>query len=67
MDEVTGRLENWAFNGRALCGQIFDDKKGRWPDGHAIKLSRVQACRLREGGVVRTRNSIYLLGKEAGV
>ena len=65
-DEITGRLENWAFFGKALCGQIFDDKKGRWKDGHPIKLSRIVAFRLREGGVVKTRNSSYLLGKEAG-
>ena len=66
-DEVTGRLENWAFFGKALCGQIYDDKKGRWPDGHAVKFVKVAACRLREGGVIKTRNSSYLLGKEAGV
>jgi len=67
--EVTARLENWGFLGKALYGEVYEDKKQRWKDGHPIKLSRITVthCRgLREGMIVKTLNSSYLLGKEAG-
>ena len=69
-DEVTARLENWGFVGKNLHGEVYDDKKGRWKDGHSIKLSRitVPAGRwLKEGMVIKTLSNSYLLGKEAGV
>lgn len=65
----TARLENWSLFGEgALYGDIYEDKKHRWPDGHNIKVSRLtpKDQTLVEGNVVHTVNSSYLLGKQAG-
>jgi hypothetical protein len=60
-------LKEWwtvAFrDGIAVVGQIFGDKKGRFPDGRWIMTSVVATPRSRvvSGNVIKTRNSRYLL------
>lgn len=65
--DVTGRLENWHYDpyGRdILWGKIFGDKYGRWADGQLIHTSSINECRgFKEGDIVKTLNSSYLLGK----
>lgn len=63
-EQIEGRLENWyRFNGQ-VCGNIFNDKKLRWPDGYPICTSTVTSKDLKEGDLIKTKNSIYLLGKK---
>lgn len=70
--KIHGTLEDWSVeNGPGyshIIGRIFGDTKGRFPDGHQIITSSVNplmAKHIVEGDVVRTRNSIYLLGAPA--
>ena len=44
-----------------LVGAIFGDRKGRWPDGRIIHTSVLLSADPREGAVVNTANSSYLL------
>lgn len=71
MSNVTGRLENWAYNKgqNVLIGDLYDDIHGRWADGQSISTSRLlpmsmQVHTLKEGAIVSTQNSHYLLGKK---
>lgn len=66
--ELTGRLENWSkdssFN--ILWGNIYDDQMERWEDGQIIHTSDIKGLQkldLKEGDIVQTLNSRYLLGK----
>lgn len=60
-------LREWAIVSftfeRSLVGRIYDDRKGRFPDGRWIITSAVTTPlgRVASGNVVRTRNSRYLL------
>ena len=70
---VTARLENWLMDNKSGCliGDIYDDELKRWPDGQKIKTSKlapmsVQASPAKEGDVMYTLNSSYLLGKKKG-
>jgi len=70
---ATARLENWLMDNKSGClvGDIYDDELKRWSDGQKIKTSRlqpmsVQAYTVKEGAVVLTQNSSYLLGKKKG-
>lgn len=59
--EITGTLKNatWANNHNApnICGEIYGDTKGRFPDGSIIYTSTVLAdC---GNGIYRTRFSAY--------
>ena len=67
---VTGRLENWkrsatiggyTFN---MWGYIYDDVHERWVDGTPIHTSGILEREVKEGDIVETQNSTYLLGKE---
>jgi hypothetical protein len=50
-------------DGMAVVGQIYGDRKGRFPDGRWIMTSRVRTslARVMSGNVIQTRNSRYLL------
>ena len=50
-------------DGMAVVGQIYGDRKGRFPDGRWIMTSRVRTslARVISGNVIQTRNSRYLL------
>ena len=66
--EITGKLENWYMEQVTrkefiIWGHLSGDSKGRWPDGRWIHTSGVKNRRIKEGDIVRTRNSTYLLGK----
>lgn len=65
----TGRIENWAYNRKQniIIGEIYDDKEGRFEDGVVISTSRLkpmsmQVSKPKEGVVISTMNSTYLLG-----
>jgi len=63
---TTGRLENWSYALNKLHGDIYDDTKERFTNGTMITTSTIQnPLDLKEGAYARTRNSVYLLGKEA--
>ncbi len=73
MDEVTGILDDWIVDplGRSVIwGHIRNDKAGRFRDGDYIhtsfiSLDAVGFEALKEGDMVYTRNSYYLLGTKA--
>ncbi len=62
---VTGRLENWrrlpTAIGDIVFGDVFEDAKGRFPDGSTIRTSPVVST---TGDLLFTTYSIYRLGKE---
>lgn len=62
----TGRLEEWTFSHGRIWGIIYEDKLKRFRDGTEIRTSTVvsPAKDRKEGRVVETRNSRYLLGKK---
>ena len=67
--EVTGRLEGWVRDPykAVVWGYLFDDVHKRWEDGIHIHTSHIEDFSdldLKEGDVVTTANSTYLLGKE---
>ena len=64
---IDGVLNNWekAVFGGATCiiGDISNDIKGRFKDGDNIRTSAVtDSTNFKQGIVIRTRNSKYLLG-----
>lgn len=68
---TTARLENWLIDNKSGCliGDIYEDTQKRWLDGTKIKTSRilpmsVQSQVAKEGAVIFTKNSSYLLGKK---
>ena len=69
---VIARLENWTVDYKSGCliGEIHRDSKNRgWTDGTRIKTSKMQpismqSSTLKEGAVIFTMNSSYLLGKK---
>ena len=67
MGEVTGRLESWHFDRhyRVIWGYVYEDALGRFADGEFIHTSSIKnhKGKLTEGSLVKTTNSIYLLGK----
>jgi hypothetical protein len=63
------RLENWTMvqvpsGGFILTGKVYDDRKGRFPDGATIYTSKVMELQL-DGTWAKTRNTAYRLGKRA--
>ena len=75
MSKITGRLENWSVDERRFAdnteiiiwGNCFEDIHHRFRDGEiihtsGIKLSDYPVDELKEGMVVKTRNSTYKLG-----
>jgi hypothetical protein len=68
-NDTTGRLEGWyreqvSNKEFVINANIFDDVHGRWKDGHPIHTSAIKNRQLKEGDIVTTRNSTYLLGKK---
>lgn len=68
MEEVTGRLEYWLPDDRGIIwGNLFDDVRKRWHDGQWIHTSLITSHPnhdFKEGDIVTTLNSKYLLGKK---
>lgn len=60
---MNGRLENWYQSGPAVFGHIFDDPGKRFNEGYFIRTSTASAEGLKEGDILKTKNSEYLLGK----
>lgn len=63
--DYEAELRDWAFQrcGEVLIcfGRVYGDQKGRWPDGYAIATSPVTRGRRKEGSVITTRNTRYML------
>ena len=71
MRNITGRIENWVYDEYRviIIGDLYDDINTRWDEGQLIRTSRLlpmslQSSSPKEGAVVNTLNSTYLLGKE---
>jgi len=66
---VTGRLENWfpvaahTEGHIVVWGEIYDDVHERWLDGHQVRTSYFPERPLKEGDLIKTLNSLYLLGQ----
>ena len=67
--EYTAKLNNWFYNKKmnVLVGDIEGDK--RFPDGSKVQTSRLrpmseQVSTPKEGAVMLTMNSSYLLGEK---
>ena len=73
MEPYTARIENWSVGFRpdpylppemmypTISGMIYEDKKGRWEDGHNITTSSIIDT---NGRIIITKSgSQYLLGK----
>lgn len=72
--KVTGILENWFVQRYAslgeyvIWGEIHFDEKGRFFDNTMIHTSGISEFDynpkiLKKGDIVRTRNSVYVLGE----
>lgn len=68
--EYDAELRDWAFirtaGATVAFGRVFADRKGRWPDGYAIATSAVLAGPHKEGAIIRTQNTRYLLSGPRG-
>lgn len=64
-EKPTARLENWSYDAslNVFWGNIYDDVRERWWDGAYIHTSHCPEPDAKEGDVVVTLNSTYLLGK----
>jgi len=67
MKEITGRLEGWIYDAdyNVLWGFIYDDTRKRFRDGeyiHTSGIPRGKRIEFKEGMIVDTLNSSYLLG-----
>lgn len=67
----TARLEQWVYDKKQniLIGECYGDVSGRFPDGALIRTSRlkpmsVQGSTPKEGAIMATLNSTYLLGSK---
>lgn len=70
MSEYNGVLQDWTVDGygrSVVWGDIYGDTKGRFPEGTWIHTSRIvepqDLTTLKEGMIVETLNSKYLLGQ----
>lgn len=64
---ITGKLENWVYNKKqnVIVGNLYGDIHNRWEDGTPIVTSRLRAKQEstpKEGAILQTANSTYLLG-----
>lgn len=56
-------LREWRQVGRGVTGYIYNDSKGRFPDGASVMTSKVKSI---DGDILQTTNTTYLLvGPEA--
>ena len=65
------RIENWAYDKKSntIVGDIYDDIHERWTNGTFIQTSKLKPMSMqlsspKEGVVVATLNSQYMLGKK---
>jgi hypothetical protein len=71
MKSLTGKLENWILvedQGLTIVfGYIYGDQKRRFVNGVHMYTSPVHTpvSQIKEGNVIKTLNSQYLLGKKA--
>lgn len=58
------RLENWYidFTSQTAYGNVYNDEKGLFLDGTSIRTSLISIFDCVDG-IVKTRNSVYQLGK----
>lgn len=68
--EVTGRLIDWEYDpiNHVIWGHLVEDIRKRFRDGAKIhtsnlSVSRDKAKELKNGDLVKTRNSLYLLSE----
>ena len=68
--EITGRLIDWEYDGvnHVVWGHLVEDTRKRFRDGAKIhtsnlSMSRKDAKELKNGDIVKTRNSLYLLSE----
>lgn len=74
VEMIDATINNWILS--PLCknieGFIADDAKGRWKDGTFFHTSSIpnltisEYLNLKEGDIVKTLNSVYLLGRKSG-
>lgn len=68
--EYDAELREWAFErfagSEVAFGRVYGDHKCRWPEGYAIATSALMGGGRKEGDVIRTRNSRYLLSGPPG-
>jgi hypothetical protein len=57
-------IEEWAGD-RVATGAIYGDRRQRWKDGHPIHTSIILSGP-DDAGIIKTRNSTYLLEMRAG-
>lgn len=70
MNKYDAVLSNWKrfqVSGKefVLCGIVENDNKDRFNDLAVIKTSPIKNRPVKQGDIVQTRNSKYLLGEEA--
>ena len=76
--EITGTIEKWFFmftgtdGSYNITGNIYNDSDHRFGDGTSIITSSINARdypkeSLKEGMIICTRNSTYLLGEQIKV
>lgn len=72
MEEITGTLDQWYYehmmegtNIYRIWGHVYGDSKGRFFDGDLMHTSGVIGNHWKEGDIVTTVYSKYLLGKQA--
>lgn len=65
--QATATLKRWWRLGDFLIGNIYGDTKGRFADGTEVRTSRIAGTTpvLKQGDLVQTANSLYLLGDAA--
>lgn len=63
-------LRTWVFwrtGEHVVClGRVYGDQRGRWPDGYAVTTSAIKRGRRKEGTIIVTQNSRYLLSGPPG-
>jgi hypothetical protein len=68
--DYDAELREWGFSrqGGVLVafGRVHNDSRQRWPDGYAISTSAVTGGGRKQGAVISTRNTRYLLSGPQG-
>lgn len=65
-EKINGRLENWYVCMGMVWGDLYDDPAKRWDEGTNVHTSSIEVENeetLKEGDIIKTKNSRYLLGK----
>ena len=67
-NEPTATLEDWYIIGLTIYGRCYGDRKHRFHPGVLVHTSIIPALKFfqdfKEGDIVQTLNSRYLLGKK---